>query len=102
MIACSGKVYYDLVAHRREAKSNDVAIIRVEQLYPFPHKAFDAELKKYPNATEVVWCRTSRRTRAPGSSSSTTSTEHEGRPEAGIQRPSGFGVAGGRLLRDLH
>jgi 2-oxoglutarate dehydrogenase E1 component len=32
-----------------------VAIIRVEQLYPFPHKAFGNELKKYPNATEIVW-----------------------------------------------
>ena len=33
-----------------------MAILRVEQLYPFPHKAFAAELKKYPGATEVVWC----------------------------------------------
>jgi 2-oxoglutarate dehydrogenase E1 component len=33
-----------------------VAIVRVEQLYPFPHKAFAAEMKRYPNATEVVWC----------------------------------------------
>ena len=56
MIACSGKVYYDLVKARDERKDGDVAIIRVEQLYPFPHKAFAAELKKYPNATEVVWC----------------------------------------------
>ena len=56
VIACSGKVYYDLVKARTERKSNDVAIMRVEQLYPFPHKAFAAEMKKYPNATEVVWC----------------------------------------------
>ena len=56
VIACSGKVYYDLVKKREEKKSNDVAILRVEQLYPFPHKAFAAEIKKYPNATEVVWC----------------------------------------------
>ena len=41
---------------RRAQGSDDVAIIRVEQLYPFPHKAFAAELKKYPNATDVVWC----------------------------------------------
>jgi 2-oxoglutarate dehydrogenase E1 component len=55
VVACSGKVYYDL-AHRRDDKgADDVAIIRVEQLYPFPHKAFAAELKKYPNATEIVW-----------------------------------------------
>ncbi len=56
VVACSGKVYYDLVKKREEKKAHDVAIIRVEQLYPFPHKAFAAEIKKYPNATEIVWC----------------------------------------------
>ena len=56
VIACSGKVYYDLVKKRDEKKSSDVAIIRVEQLYPFPHKAFAAEMKKYANASEIVWC----------------------------------------------
>jgi 2-oxoglutarate dehydrogenase E1 component len=56
IVACSGKVYYDLVKARAEKKGTDVAIIRVEQLYPFPHKAFAAEVKKYPNATEIVWC----------------------------------------------
>jgi 2-oxoglutarate dehydrogenase E1 component len=56
VVACSGKVYYDLVKKREEKGQDDVAIIRVEQLYPFPHKAFAAELKKYPNATDIVWC----------------------------------------------
>ncbi|AXV81837.1 2-oxoglutarate dehydrogenase E1 component [Ralstonia solanacearum] len=56
VVACSGKVYYDLVNSRKERGQTDTAIIRVEQLYPFPHKAFAAELKKYPNLTEVVWC----------------------------------------------
>ncbi|MGM9488423.1 2-oxoglutarate dehydrogenase E1 component [Ideonella sp. YS5] len=56
VIACSGKVYYDLVKKREDKKSPDVAILRVEQLYPFPHKAFAAEIKKYPNVTEIVWC----------------------------------------------
>ncbi|MCE4536098.1 2-oxoglutarate dehydrogenase E1 component [Pelomonas sp. P7] len=56
LIVCSGKVYYDLVRTRAEKKATDVAVIRVEQLYPFPHKAFAAELKKYPNATDIVWC----------------------------------------------
>jgi 2-oxoglutarate dehydrogenase E1 component len=56
VIVCSGKVVYDLIKKREEKKSTDVAIIRVEQLYPFPHKAFAAELKKYPNATDIVWC----------------------------------------------
>ena len=56
VIACSGKVYYDLVKKRAEKGADDVAIIRVEQLYPFPHKAFAAELKRYPNLAEIVWC----------------------------------------------
>jgi 2-oxoglutarate dehydrogenase E1 component len=56
VVVCSGKVYYDLVKKREEKGQDDVAIVRVEQLYPFPHKAFSAELKKYPNAVDVVWC----------------------------------------------
>jgi 2-oxoglutarate dehydrogenase E1 component len=56
LVACSGKVYYDLVKKREEKGIDDVAIIRIEQLYPFPHKAFATELKKYPNATDIVWC----------------------------------------------
>ena len=56
LVACSGKVYYDLVKKREERGQDDVAIVRVEQLYPFPHKAFSAELKKYPNVVDVVWC----------------------------------------------
>ena len=56
VIACSGKVYYDLMKKREDKGADDVAIVRIEQLYPFPHKAFGAEIKKYPNATEIVWC----------------------------------------------
>ena len=56
IVACSGKVYYDLVKKREEKVADDVAILRVEQLYPFPHKAFSNEIKKYPNATDIVWC----------------------------------------------
>ena len=56
IVACSGKVYYDLVKKRAEKGIDDVVILRVEQLYPFPHKVFAAELKKYPNATDIVWC----------------------------------------------
>ncbi len=55
IVACSGKVYYDLVKKREEKGADDVAIVRVEQLYPFPHKAFGNEIKKYPHATEIVW-----------------------------------------------
>jgi len=55
VVFCSGKVAWDAFGER--AKRNaPVAVVRVEQLYPFPHKAFAAELKKYPNATDIVWC----------------------------------------------
>ncbi|MFO1299866.1 MAG: 2-oxoglutarate dehydrogenase E1 component [Burkholderiaceae bacterium] len=56
VVACTGKVYYDLLAARRERGVDDVALVRIEQLYPFAHKAFEAELRKFPNATQVVWC----------------------------------------------
>jgi 2-oxoglutarate dehydrogenase E1 component len=56
IICCSGKVYYDLLKKREESQRDDVVILRVEQLYPFPHKVFAAEVRKYPNATDLVWC----------------------------------------------
>lgn len=56
IILCSGRVYYDLVAARKLRKATDVALVRIEQLYPFPQKALAAQLKRYPAASEVVWC----------------------------------------------
>jgi 2-oxoglutarate dehydrogenase E1 component len=56
VIVCSGKVYYDLAKRREERAADDTAILRIEQLYPFPHKVFAAELKKYPGVTDIVWC----------------------------------------------
>lgn len=56
LIACSGKVYYDLIKYRREHGIADMAIIRLEQLYPFPHDEFAAQVAAYPNATEALWC----------------------------------------------
>ena len=55
VVLCTGKVYYDLLAERREKGVDDVAIVRVEQLYPFPAVSLPKALKAYPNA-EVVWC----------------------------------------------
>ena len=52
---CSGKIYYDLLEARTEKNIKDVALVRVEQLYPFPGQELAVELKKYPNA-EIVWC----------------------------------------------
>jgi 2-oxoglutarate dehydrogenase E1 component len=56
IIMCSGIVYYDLAKARADKSIGDVVIIRIEQLYPFPHKAVSAEIKKYPAVEEVVWC----------------------------------------------
>ncbi|NBX53183.1 MAG: 2-oxoglutarate dehydrogenase E1 component [Proteobacteria bacterium] len=55
VVLCSGKVYYDLIEAREAGKINDVAIIRLEQLYPFPAQELTIELKKYKNA-EIIWC----------------------------------------------
>ena len=55
VVLCSGKVYFDLVAERRKRKIDDIAIMRIEQLYPFPFTRLGVRLSQYPNA-EVVWC----------------------------------------------
>lgn len=56
VILCSGKVYYDLVQSREERGLDDVALVRIEQLYPFPKQDYEATLANYPNASEIVWC----------------------------------------------
>lgn len=56
IIACSGRVYYDLLTYRREHKIEDIAIIRIEQLYPFPHDEFQAEVDRFEQAKDVLWC----------------------------------------------
>ena len=53
---CCGKVFYDLLQKRREDGLENVAIIRIEQLYPFPKKALKQVLENYPNAKKIVWC----------------------------------------------
>jgi 2-oxoglutarate dehydrogenase E1 component len=55
VVLCSGKVYFDLVAERRKRKIDDIAILRIEQLYPFPITRLGTRLSQYPNA-EIVWC----------------------------------------------
>lgn len=56
VVLCCGKVYYDLLQQRRAAKLQTHAIIRIEQLYPFPTQALTDVLKNYPNAKNIVWC----------------------------------------------
>ncbi len=55
VVLSAGKVYYDLLAERENRGIDDVALVRVEQLYPWPEKELAEELAKYPNA-DVVWC----------------------------------------------
>ena len=56
VVMCSGKVYYDLLEKRRENEQDDVAIIRIEQLYPFPIDEINAELAQYQHVKDWVWC----------------------------------------------
>ena len=55
VVLCSGKVYYDLLESRREREIDDVAIVRIEQLYPWPRDGLSKILARYPN-TDIVWC----------------------------------------------
>jgi 2-oxoglutarate dehydrogenase E1 component len=56
VVFCSGKVYFDLLKARRKEALRDVALVRIEQLYPFPSEEYEAVLARYANAREVVWC----------------------------------------------
>ncbi len=56
VILCSGKVFYDLRAARQEREIDDIAIVRIEQLYPFPEDDLLEVLKGYPNIREAIWC----------------------------------------------
>jgi 2-oxoglutarate dehydrogenase E1 component len=55
VVFCSGKVYYDLLERQEADKESGVAVVRIEQLYPFPQNQLDAIVAKYKNATELVW-----------------------------------------------
>ena len=56
LVLCAGKVYYDLLEARRKHQRNDIAILRIEQLYPFPRELLMQQLEQYPNAMDIVWC----------------------------------------------
>lgn len=56
VVLCSGKVFFDLSAARRERGVSDVALVRAEQLFPWPAVALEAVLAGYPGAAEIVWC----------------------------------------------
>ena len=56
VVMCSGKVYYDLLEQRRKNGQQDVAILRIEQLYPFPHQVVQELLQPYSHVTDFIWC----------------------------------------------
>src|SRR5690606_5828285 len=56
VVVCAGKVYYDLLEEVQKQQIKDVALVRVEQLYPFPREQLVAELKRHGSAKEVMWC----------------------------------------------
>jgi len=56
VVICSGKVYYELLDVRRSRGLNNVALIRLEQIYPFPNREFDAALEPFTAAKEMIWC----------------------------------------------
>ena len=56
VVLCSGKVFFDLLAARRDRGVKDIAILRVEQLYPFPRRRLRELLDQYTSAQEIVWC----------------------------------------------
>ncbi|KAF3977903.1 MAG: 2-oxoglutarate dehydrogenase E1 component [Methylococcales symbiont of Iophon sp. n. MRB-2018] len=56
IVMCSGKVYYDLIETRNNDNLKHIAIIRIEQLYPFPNDLFTAEIDKYPHINQLIWC----------------------------------------------
>lgn len=56
VILCCGKVYYDLLQKRRDGGIDDIALIRIEQLYPFPVAKVHAQLSAYPDNSDIFWC----------------------------------------------
>ncbi len=55
ILLCSGKVYYDLAEHREKQQRHDVAIVRLEEYYPFPEDELQSALARYPEQTPVYW-----------------------------------------------
>lgn len=56
VIFCSGKVYYDLFEEREKRQRKDIALVRLEQLYPYPQEEITVQLKKYKGAKQIIWC----------------------------------------------
>lgn len=103
VVLCAGQVYYDLEAGRAERKlEDDVAIVRVEQLYPFPYDEVKAELAKYPNAKSVVWAQEEPKTKARSTKSATASKTLSAKSKTVLCLPSKQRIACSGLLKQTH
>jgi 2-oxoglutarate dehydrogenase E1 component len=102
VVLCCGKLYFDLVRARREQKIAGVAIVRIEQLYPFPHEDFARELARYPNAVEVLWVQEEPKNQGAWYwlQHYLRDLMHPGQTLTGVSRPSSASPAGGYL--DVH
>jgi 2-oxoglutarate dehydrogenase E1 component len=102
VLFCSGKVYYDLLAGRESRKAGDVAIVRVEQMYPFPQAQIEAVLARFPRQTEVYWVQEEPRNMGPWRfmlESFIPVLEHSGRMIRYAGRPEYASPAAGTLKR---
>ena len=103
VVVCAGKVYYDLLETRRKESLRHIAIIRIEQLYPFPQEDFMRELAAYPHLSELIWCQ-----EEPENQGAWHQIKHRflGRLDPGIAlgyagRPSSAAPAVGKFSRHL-
>ena len=94
-LLCSGKVYYDLVAHREKTGRKDVAIIRLERLYPLPSATLPAELAKFTNLQTVKWVQEEPANQGAWSFMAMNLGEVIGRPLTGVTRPASSSPAVG-------
>jgi len=96
VVMCSGKVYYDLLDKATTEKISNIALIRIEQLYPFPEELLDKMLKTYPNLQELVWCQEEPRNQGAWDSTKHRFRRYEDRYEVTcVSRPSAAAPAVG-------
>ncbi|MQA94515.1 MAG: multifunctional oxoglutarate decarboxylase/oxoglutarate dehydrogenase thiamine pyrophosphate-binding subunit/dihydrolipoyllysine-residue succinyltransferase subunit [Streptosporangiales bacterium] len=99
MVLCSGKIYYDLVAARKERGDGSTAILRVERLYPLPIAEIERELAAYPNVTELIWAQDEPANQGPWPTVALKLPEHLGRPVTRVSRPASSSPAAGSAKR---
>jgi 2-oxoglutarate dehydrogenase E1 component len=96
VVLCSGKIYYELAERRHAAGAFDVALHRVEQLYPLPAEQISAELAKYPAAATVTWVQEEPANMGAWPFMALNLPEHTGRRIALVSRPASSAPASGK------